>query len=245
MAATWDLALCGIDGPDRQVSLVHLVEDRERITSETLERLVEEAGSPATLGNLTMSARQPSPHREVLIQLGPGNATIVTVEAEDNTWAIGRHTEIMERLNSARKWYSLGKPAKFLNWPSQKKKPKPGPLSLIKSLGALAVSLVGGFALLALIEVYVASIVFPPYLLVRHIADHQKFSAVGAALELLWSAIVIVGTVWLIILVLRASRSKVIIAAHEPFFSSIRLAIIGAVTGIILAIAAVLALFKS
>ena len=91
----WELALRGFGSHECKVSLTHLVEDRERIFSEDLNELVREARSPDVLKNLTLGAEQDNPHQEVLIQIGPGRTTSVTVEAQDHTWAIGRHTDVI------------------------------------------------------------------------------------------------------------------------------------------------------
>lgn len=169
----WELALRGFGSRESQVSLTHLVEDRERVVSQDLNELVREAGSPDVLNNLTLSAKQDTPHREVLIQIGPGRDTSVTVEAEDHTWAIGRHTEVMERLNNTRRWYTPGDPVKFQSWPEKFKAP---PLTLKRAgsgLAGIVVVPVVALLLLLVFLIYAALIIVPTELLINRISHHQ------------------------------------------------------------------------
>ena len=238
----WELALRGFGSRERKVSLTHLVGDRERVVSQDLNELVREAGSPAVLNNLTLSAEQDNPHQEVLIQIGPGRDTSVTVEAQDHTWAIGRHTEVMEKFNNTRRWYSPGKPVKFLSWPE---KAKSSPLTLKRAiLGLVGIVLATASALLMLliVEAYTALIIMPTYLLVKRISHHQAVPFGGALLEFV-SLAVICATLYAVALVLLASKSKVIIR-HKKSWTKGRIALVGTVAGVIAAIASVLALFK-
>lgn len=242
LAEIWELALRGIENHERKVSLTHLVGEKERITSQDLDELVQEAGSPDALSNLTLSGIQDNPHREVLIQVGPGRSTSVTIEAEDHTWAIGRHTEVMEKLNNTRRWYAPGDPVKFASWPERKKAP---PFTLKRAvLGPIYVVLAAAAALLSLavVEIYVGLIIEPTYLVVKNISHHRVIQFGGILLEFV-SLTVICITVYAVIKVLMASKSKVVIR-RERVWTTNRIALVGILAGVVAAIASVLALFK-
>jgi hypothetical protein len=244
LAEIWDLALRGVDNQERQVSLTYLIEDRERIVSQSLDALIKEAESPKVLENLTLSARQYDPHREVLIQVGPGRKTLVTVEAEDHTWAIGRHTEVMERLSKTRKWYAGGEPAKFLSWPE--KGVRKEPLFSVKNaamlVSAWVIAAVAVVATLVIAELYIGIVYLPTYLVVQAIRHHRDILFGGILLEFS-SLAVISATVYVIGVAIAGTKSKVIIQPKN-FWSKRRVAVISTLAAVIAAIASILALFK-
>jgi hypothetical protein len=238
----WELTLYGLESAERKVSLTHLVGDRERVVSQDLKELVREAGSPDVLNNLTLSAEQENPHREVLIQIGPGRDTSVTIEAQDETWAIGRHTQVMEKLNDTRRWYTPGEPVKLLSWPE---KSKARPLTLkraILGLVGIVLAVAGALLLVVLVEVYLAIAIVPTYNLVRAISHHQAIYFGGVLLEII-SITVVCATLYGLIIVILSSKSKVVIK-HKKFWDKGRIALVGTLAGVIAAIASVLALVK-
>jgi hypothetical protein len=218
------------------------VEDRERVVSEDLNELVREAGSPDVLNNLTLNAEQDNPHQEVLIQIGSGRTTSVTVEAQDHTWAIGHHTEVMEKFNNTCRWYTPGEPAKFLSWPVKVKAPPFTLKRAVLGLGGIVLAITGALLLLVVAEAYTALTILPTYLTVKKLSHHRDVPF-GAVLLDFISLTVVCATIYAIVLVLMASKSKVIIR-HKKFWTNGRIALIGTLAGVIVAITSVLALFK-
>jgi hypothetical protein len=239
----WDLALRGIDEAKRELTLTYLVQNRERITATDLDSLIKEAESPEVLDNLTLNARQRDPHRDVLIQIGPGKDTSVTVEAEDHTWAIGRHTEIMEALYSTRKRYAPGKPPKYISWPDSR---RPNKQSIAKRSALFIVTGVGTvivtFALWIALTIYVALIVEPPYILIDRAIHHESIHARTKAFVIVSLALICV-TVYLVAAAFFANQSKVIIH-KKTFWTKSRIASSGVIAAVVSALAAVLALLK-
>jgi hypothetical protein len=174
----WQLALGGVDGKDREILLVHSIQGRELIRQHDLGNLLQEADNPPVLENLSLTARQESPFREIKMEIGPGRLTSVTVEAEDHTWAIGRHIEIMEMLAKTRSRWAAEN-ADIPEWPKKGgKKYHFNPISVGTALGAIAAVSVGsvlGVALLALAATFVFDV---PYYLIRDLTHHEKIERV-------------------------------------------------------------------
>ncbi|KAB2380660.1 hypothetical protein [Actinomadura montaniterrae] len=237
----WNLALKGFDSPDKEVELVHFIKDRERVRQKTLIELIREAGEPALLDNLTLKAHQDSPLREVEIKIGPGRATSVTVEAEDHTWSIGRHSEIMEKLLHTRKWYALGDRTRP-EWPKGKKRRGVGELAKDFLLFALQM-LISIPALLALLFFF-ALLIAVPAAIVRNIIDPRHNSVTGFVatafpLELIF--FLVVGISWYT--VIKNSRSAVVVRA-EPIITPLRLTIIATTTTVIGTVVAIVAAMR-
>ena len=238
----WELTLRGIENHEREISITHLLGDNERVVSQDLDELVREAGSPDVLDNLTLSAKQDAPHREVLIQVGPGWRTLATIEAEDHTWAIGRHTEVMEKLSKSRKWYAPGAPKSSLSWPAKRNRP-PSPLRrAIEILIAIPLALAGAFLAFAIALFYLALIIEPTTLIVQRIKHHQIIPFGGVLVEVV-SLAVICATLYAITITIMAGTSKVIIH-RKKFWTPNRAVLIGTLAGVVGAAASVMALLK-
>jgi hypothetical protein len=242
MSKIWDLALRGIDEVKRDVTLTYLVQSKEKITATDLDSLIKEAESPNVLDNLTLSARQGDPHRDVFIQIGPGRDTLVTVEAEDHTWAIGRHTEIMEALNTTRRRYTPGKPPKYVSWPTSWAKEqttgKRTAAPFLSWAGGLIVSIAMGTLLLF----YAILLVEPPVILIQRAVTHQPINTITKVFAFVSFAL-ICATLYFVAAAFFASQSKVII--HErTFWTKNRIAGAGVIAAAVSAIAAVLALLR-
>lgn len=238
LSSIWELALRGIDGPDKKTLLVHFVEDRERIRQETLDALVQEANEPATLDNLTLNAQQNDPLREIEIQIGPGRETSVTVEAEDHTWAIGRHAEIMERLTKTRKWYAMGD-GSIPEWPKKKQEKTDSLLAQsLKLIFNLAVGAPAAF----MVYIALLFLVAAPVFMVDGMIHHKHITGLAVALFAIDLAI-IVAAIFLALLVVKDSKSMVVIRP-EPLITTSRIAIVTTATAIIGAVSAIIGVVK-
>ena len=231
----WTLALRGIDN-NRDILLTHIVEGREIVREETLEKLRSEAGDPVILDNLALKVAQQSPFRVIEIKIGPGRITSVTVEAEDHTWAIGRHTEIMEKLVKTRRRLALGS-GSVPNWPKSRS----------MSLGSLSrsvVKAVSGMALGVLIGIfliYLAGLVYwPPYQIIWGLSHHKAIPH-GDIIRVPFSIAILAIVFAVILTMISASKSRVIVH-DKPFWTSSRTAIIASIAAVVSALAGVVAL---
>jgi hypothetical protein len=242
LTETWELALHDIENDERKVSLTYLLGDNERIVTRDLDELVREAGSPNTLNNLILNVTQETPHREVLIQIGPGRRTLVTIEAEDHTWAIGRHTEVMEKLNKTHKWYALVSPARPVSWPEKRMNRSSALRNTLIALIAIPLGFAGAILLVAVATAYIAIVYEPTALIVQESKHHESIHPGNIILEFVSLAVICV-TFYAATMSIMAGTSKVIIH-REKFWSPNRLVLIGTLAGIVAAIASVLALLK-
>jgi hypothetical protein len=217
---------------------VHFVEGREEIDQTSLMGLVSEADSPASLDNLTLTTRQDSPLREVTIQIGPGKETHVTVKADDHTWALGRHTEIMERLNKTRKWYAAGD-AHVPEWPKKPDKARrAAAIRFIITVIQITIGLPVALAL-CLAAAFVIDI---PYIVGYRLIHHQAIT--GILLTLLFIDLVAIsGIIFAISMSFAASRSRVIVSI-QPFLTPGRISAITATTAMIGAITAIIGIIR-
>jgi hypothetical protein len=116
LSDAWEIALSGVNSEQRDVSLTYRKRDRnldnglesERVTAHDLKSIIDEAGKPARLSNLTLTASQDAPSREVIIKIGPGKHTIIFVEAEaaDYAWVSDTHKELLGKFRDTQKWYA-------------------------------------------------------------------------------------------------------------------------------------------
>jgi hypothetical protein len=232
----WMLALNGIGSDNRESLLTHTVNGREIIREETLEKLLTEAGDPVILDNLSLKLVKHSPACSVEIEIGPGRVTFVSVEAEDHTWAIGRHSEIMERLLRTRKKYALG-PSYIPQWPIRRKYSIGG---VVRSFAQAIGSVVGALVLLILAYIYVNLIYGPIYQIITDYMHHEQvphrfiilapFSVTAAA------AAVIVA-----LMVAKACKSMVVVQSR-PLWNSNRVTILTSATAVISALTGIVAL---
>jgi hypothetical protein len=72
------------------------------VRPEDLRALIEKAGDVRELDNLEFHIKQTTPSRYVEIEIGPGDWTTYTVGSDDDTWTLGRHYELTEKLVSDR-----------------------------------------------------------------------------------------------------------------------------------------------
>lgn len=233
----WALALKGIDNSDRDITLTHIIEGREIVREQTLEKLRAEAGDPVTLDNLALKAAQKSPLRNVEISIGPGRVTSVSVEAEDHTWALGRHTEIMEKLVKTRGRLALGS-GNVPQWPER------GSVSLgslargtFKAVISVVVSvviLISAAFLGGLVYWPIYQIIWSP---VHHKAiDHKEIILVP------FSVMIMAIFVAVVFMTIVASDSKVIVQ-DKPFWTSSRTAMIASIAAVVSAFAGIVGLF--
>ncbi|WP_157430031.1 hypothetical protein [Actinomadura oligospora] len=238
LSEIWSLALKGFDNPDKKILLTHFIKSRERVRQDTLEALAQEAGNPATLDNLTLKANQEIPLREIEIQIGMGRLTSVTVEADDHTWAIGRHTELMERFLKTRKPYAFGS-IRVPEWP----KSSPKKASTLRSGLEFLASLIFGLPIAAAAFLAVVFLVAVPVHLVNALIHGRHVTNV-AALTFPFELVALAGVIVFIMIAFRHSRSAVIIR-YEPAVTPLRITMITATTGVVaVIISAVSALRK-
>ena len=179
LSDAWEIVLPGVNSQEREVSLMYRKRDTnsenvlesERVTAYDLRSVVDEAGEPARLSNLTLTASQKVPSREVIVKIGPGRRTNIFVEAEaaDYTWMTNTHKELLEKFRETQKWYA---PSGW--WKVGRKL-----TSLSNSLPAL-VSLIL-FAALALLILFVGAyyyfiVIQVPYELIAGLVRHEKWS---------------------------------------------------------------------
>lgn len=73
-----------------------------------MAQVIKDAGDPSELNNFYFSVTQDSPVRRVVIEVGPGDSTVYSIESDDPTWAHGRYHEITEKLLADRSLYAKG-----------------------------------------------------------------------------------------------------------------------------------------
>jgi hypothetical protein len=76
------------------------------IEPEYLDALMTEVDGIRELDNLTFRIEQQDPKRYILIDIGPGDWTEYTVESDSDTWTLGRHYELTEKLLEDRSFYA-------------------------------------------------------------------------------------------------------------------------------------------
>jgi hypothetical protein len=226
----WRLALRGIDAKDRVVTLAYF-DGEDEITRTSLGDLVLKARTPPTLDNLTLSAWQADPRRKISIQVGLGRETYVFVEADDPVWAIKRYDEVLGGLASTVRWYSYGK-TRVSNWWEKTDVTEFGHFVLEEFIFWLFVP-----ALLATIA-FVEPLWHTPLSVTTELTHHHHVS--GAELGFLAADLSMIAVlVWLVALVVAASRSRVIVAprpiriARRLGLLTVTMAAIGGVLAVI------------
>jgi hypothetical protein len=169
----------------------------------------------------------------------------VTVEAEDHTWAIGRHTELLERLTEAQPWYGPRK----ANSPTRSSKPvadmKPHHL-LIRSLRRtfeVTIAVVVGFLAIVLAIGLTAQLLIGPAYQIGNAIFHSHSISHTELAKLPASLLVLLFIVGIASIEIAGRQSKVIIR-RKPLLSPTRIAAVTATTAIVVAVTTVLALFK-
>lgn len=233
----WNTALRGVDGQDREILLTHIIRGSEVVREKTLDKLQTEAGDPPVFDNMILQANQESPLRDIKITIGPGRVTSVSVEAEDHTWAIGRHTELMERLVKTRAKYALGS-NRVPQWPRRR------PLTLWGAAVALASA---AFALVlsiaaTLAVIFLADIVYgAPYIIVTSLVHHDHVPR-DAIIVLPFSIAIMAVAIAAICMTVAASKSKVI-ANATPIWTANRSGAISVGAAAVSAFTGIIALF--
>lgn len=96
LESIWELACRGFS--EGSITNIECRHGERRLTGTSLTKILSRATGTPLLNDIELRAKQEQPRREVSLKIGPGRWTTHSVEAEDHTWALGRHAELMERL---------------------------------------------------------------------------------------------------------------------------------------------------
>lgn len=223
----WALALHGIGADHREILLTYAVNSREIIREETLEKLRAEAGDPIVLDNLTLKVIRQSPICSIVISIGPGRITAVSVEAEDHTWAIGRHSEIMERLLRTRKKHALG-PNHVPQWPVRRRRSIGGTArSLAQTMGAMVSA-----PIIAISAYLYASLIYgPAYQIIMDRVHHKRVP--HRFIVLAPFSVTAVAVAVIIAFIIAKACKSLIVVQSRPIWDSNRAATLTSVTAVI------------
>ena len=253
MADAWEIVLQGINSQEREVTLAHRKRDKksenglesDRITAHDLESLIKEAGEPARLRNLTLTASQKAPSRKAIIKIGSGRRTNIFVEAEadDYTWMSNTHKELIDKFTETQKWYAPSGWWKIGD-KSGKLMDRISSLPLLVALVLLALLVV---LALVIVAYYYFIVIQVPYELITGLVHHKKWSG-SDTFYALTSFAVIYATWRVISLALAGDQSFVIAKPSAPLLTRDRIKnifkVAAAIAAFIASIIAIVTFFK-
>jgi hypothetical protein len=232
----WALSIRGINSHGSDILMTHIINSKEVVREQTLQELGSVSDDPAVLNNLNLKFTQKSPVCAIEIRIGPNHITSVTVEAEDHTWAIGRHTEIMEKLLKTRGKLALGS-GYAPEWPRRL------PVTLGSLVSGFAKGVVGFVAtplLFLLVFLILGLAIVPPFVAVDSLYHHESIPH-GTMIRLPFSVTCIAIIIVIAYMTTAASRSKVVVRA-QPFWNSSRTAMIGSIAAAVSALVGVVSI---
>lgn len=217
--------------------MTHIINGSEIVREQTLEKLKLEAGDPASLDNLNLKIMQESPVCEIEIQIGPGRMTSVSVEAEDHTWAIGRHTEIMESFTKTRAKWAFGAD-RIPQWPKRRSiSPGQAAVTFVKNAGNWG----GALLSLLLFLVIFGFIIGPPSVIAFSLSHHRAIPH-ATMIRLPFTAACIAIVTVMSCRIATVSKSKIIVR-DKSFWTSNRTAMIASIAAVLSAFAGIVSLF--
>ena len=251
LSDAWEMVLRGVNNQKREVSLTHRKRDAtsengleyERITTRDLKSIIDEAGEPARLSNLTLTASQKAPSRttsqkvpsrEVTIEIGPGKHTKIFVEAEaaDYTWMSTTHKELLKIFRESQKWYA---PSGW--WKVGRRLTSlADSLPLLVDLVLLSTLLVLAFFVAAY---YYFIVIQVPYELISILVHNERWTTSDAFYSLTSLAVITV-TTYAISFMRTHDESIVITKPPTPLLSPNRLKILKTIAAIVAFIAGII-----